>query len=349
MWEGRAQYAGREIAALAATGMGVGELHAAVIELVGAVVDVELTCWASMDPESLVISGITSGQNRIPVAFEPLLAEAEYSNSEPHRFAAMALRGETLSRSSDLPELERSRSIRFSAVWRPLGLDRELRVVFQRHGACWGAAGLVRTGKDFTDREVEFLLAVAPAITTATRLCIRSELQAGPPPSGPAIAVLDRDGTLCSLTPGARSWQERIDATAPGRFLTMMHVVAIGASGSASGEFRAKVRDATGRWAMLEASPLLGTREDSVAVGIKEIGAEDLAGLMPAAYGLTMREREICTEVLSGLTTTEIAQRLFISPNTVQDHLKSIFAKVSVHSRGQLAARMRPGLAPAVP
>ena len=29
---------------------------------------------------------------------------------------------------------------------RPLGLDRELRVLFLTDGACWGGAGLVRTG-----------------------------------------------------------------------------------------------------------------------------------------------------------------------------------------------------------
>jgi DNA-binding CsgD family transcriptional regulator len=67
-----------------------------------------------------------------------------------------------------------------------------------------------------------------------------------------------------------------------------------------------------------------------------------LLGLLLAAYGLTTRERDLCREVISGRLTLKIARHLFISSNTVQDHLKSIFAKVGVHSRGELVARLRP-------
>ena len=61
---------------------------------------------------------------------------------------------------------------------------------------------------------------------------------------------------------------------------------------------------------------------------------------IPPAY--EQREREICSEVIAGHSTADIAGRLFISRNTVQDHLKSVFGKVGVRSRGELVARMRP-------
>ena len=67
---------------------------------------------------------------------------------------------------SDMPDRDRERSLRFNNVWRPLGVDEELRVLFLADGACWGAAGMVRAGHDFTDRETDFFSAVAPAIAS---------------------------------------------------------------------------------------------------------------------------------------------------------------------------------------
>jgi DNA-binding CsgD family transcriptional regulator len=61
-----------------------------------------------------------------------------------------------------------------------------------------------------------------------------------------------------------------------------------------------------------------------------------------AAYGLSPRERDVCREVMAGHPTADIASNLFVSQNTVQDHLKSAFAKVGVRSRGELVARLQP-------
>ena len=121
-----------------------------------------------------------------------------------------------------------------------------------------------------------------------------------------------------------------------------MHVVACGARTSTSGGFRARLRDAGGHWAVLEASLLIGGDEDQVAVTIEPVNGDHLLGLLLTAYGLTVRERDICREVIAGHSTADVAACLFISANTVQDHLKSVFGKVGVRSRGELVARLRP-------
>ena len=75
------------------------------------------------------------------------------------------------------------------------------------------------------------------------------------------------------------------------------------------------------------------------AVIVEVPRAPELAPLIAEAYGLTAREREITRLVAQGLSTDEIATRAFVTPYTVQDHLKSIFEKTGTGSRGELVAR----------
>ena len=238
MWEERAHRARREITALATTGLGVSELHAAGIRVIEQRVGAELTCWASIDPENLVISSMTSGDARIPVEYEPRLAAAEYSGKEPQTYATLARSKIDSATLADLPEHDRTRCARLNTVWRPLGLDEELRVMFRIDGICWGAAGMVRAGSGFSSRETEFLLSVAPAIAAATRLAVRLEARGWASGEPPAVVVVGLDGRLRAITPTAEEWQERFDTITPDRFRTMMQVMATGAKASASGGFR---------------------------------------------------------------------------------------------------------------
>lgn len=340
MWEGRALGARRDIAALATAGLGVAELHAAAIELIDRVVPTELTCWASMDPDTAVISSMTSGATRIPQQYEPLLATYEYNGAEPHTFAELARRPVPVARLSDLPHRDVVRSGRVNEVWRPLGLGHELRAVFRVDGTCWGAAGMVRRG-DFSNGEVEFVTSVAPALATATRVAARSGSHCGR--GEPAIVVVGPDGEYRAATATARSWRAELDEIASGRFAVMLRAVVVGARASASGAFRVRLRDASGGWILMQASRLISGEDDSeTAVTIERASGGDLVGLLFAAYGLTARERDVCHEVIAGRSTSDITARLAISAHTVQDHLKSVFGKVDVRSRGELVAKLQP-------
>ena len=53
---------------------------------------------------------------------------------------------------------------------------------------------------------------------------------------------------------------------------------------------------------------------------------------------LTRREKEILTHVMKGLTNREIAGTLFISENTVKNHLRNIMEKLHLSNRVQAAA-----------
>jgi DNA-binding NarL/FixJ family response regulator len=56
--------------------------------------------------------------------------------------------------------------------------------------------------------------------------------------------------------------------------------------------------------------------------------------------GLTPREREIASLIASGNVVGDIAAQLKLSPNTVRNHVKSIFAKLNVHSQLELVSRL---------
>ncbi len=54
---------------------------------------------------------------------------------------------------------------------------------------------------------------------------------------------------------------------------------------------------------------------------------------------LTDREREVFDLLAEGKTNKEIAEKLFITTNTVKRHLKSVFEKLDVHTRSAAAAK----------
>ena len=68
------------------------------------------------------------------------------------------------------------------------------------------------------------------------------------------------------------------------------------------------------------------------------------------AAGLTQREREVLTLLAEGLTTREIASRLFISLNTTRNHVQRLIVKLGAHSRLEaVAAARRAGLLETAP
>jgi ATP/maltotriose-dependent transcriptional regulator MalT len=56
----------------------------------------------------------------------------------------------------------------------------------------------------------------------------------------------------------------------------------------------------------------------------------------PADHELTEQERQIALLVRAGLSNPEVGVRLFLSPRTVEWHLRKVFEKLSISSRKQL-------------
>jgi DNA-binding CsgD family transcriptional regulator len=65
-----------------------------------------------------------------------------------------------------------------------------------------------------------------------------------------------------------------------------------------------------------------------------------LGGRPRAAADLTASEQRVAELVAAGHTNKEVAAELYISPKTVEGHLSSIYAKLGIHSRLELARRV---------
>ena len=63
-----------------------------------------------------------------------------------------------------------------------------------------------------------------------------------------------------------------------------------------------------------------------------------MLGAAGRACGLSPRETELLQHLTGGADTRDVARRMFVSENTVQDHLKSIFNKSAARSRRVLLA-----------
>jgi DNA-binding CsgD family transcriptional regulator len=100
------------------------------------------------------------------------------------------------------------------------------------------------------------------------------------------------------------------------------------------------LRTASGQWLLVRGSVLGDGPNGPVAVIVEAAHRHQPAPLIADAYGLTEREQVVTQLSAQGLPTNEIARRLYLSPYTVQDHLKAIFEKVGVRSRGELVARL---------
>ena len=63
-----------------------------------------------------------------------------------------------------------------------------------------------------------------------------------------------------------------------------------------------------------------------------------LYDLVENKFNLTEREIQVMELLVEGKENKEIAEILFISPNTVKRHIKSVFSKMDVHSRAAAVA-----------
>jgi DNA-binding CsgD family transcriptional regulator len=302
-------------------------------------------CWTSVDPATWLPSWVIS-DNPVVGRHQRLL---HLSWPTARDLTALGERGFTATSVSTGGDLARDRF--WSEIAGPAGLGDSLSLALTADGACWGMLHLYRERSDqhFT---AEDAFAVGQAVPVLARRLRRAALESvGGPPSGDEIGtmVVDRNHQLVASTPAADRWLSRLPQPVPGGdslpgFLyALVERVTPGDLERVTPDRwspRLRIRATDGTWLLLRATPLSESPSlghGAVAVTIEPARRGDLQHLIMRAHQLSDREREVAALVASGLANPDIAEALFITRYTVADHLKTIYGKVGVSSRSELA------------
>jgi two-component system, NarL family, response regulator LiaR len=81
-------------------------------------------------------------------------------------------------------------------------------------------------------------------------------------------------------------------------------------------------------------------RRKKVVVRTVEIERQ-IAPTLKQTELLTERETDILSSIVAGLSNKEIAERHFVSENTVKKHINNIYSKLGVRRRAQVIARAK--------
>jgi DNA-binding CsgD family transcriptional regulator len=327
-----------------------GELFANVSERLRRVVPFDGAAWFAVDPATVLATAPARIEN-VEAGHCESFWSREYLVEDTLLFRDLARTqdgaGTLFTATDDHP----ARSARYREFLAPQGYGDELRATLRVGPSTWGIVDLFRDRRrvPFTAGEVDLVRTVAPAIGLALRGLSQVARVAAVASDGPGTALFDPAGELLSCDERAEQLFAEIAGTQwsaqPLPMTAIYAVIARAAAiraGTDRGPASCRVRSASGRWLSVHASGLRGRdgRPGPIAVTVEPAKSAQIAPIIVEAYSLTPREQEITRAVARGLSNPEIAAELYLSPHTVRDHLKAIFAKVGVGSRGELVAKL---------
>ena len=297
--------------------------------------------WATVDPATLLFT--RGHQDQIPADTIPYFIHNEFLDDDVNKWTALARDRVGVRTLAEVTAGEMDASPRFRDIFRPLGFGDELRAVLRIQGVCWGYLCLHReAGRAFSPDEVRYVRRIAADLADGIRAgLLISSVDLADVDDAPGLVVVAEDGAVVSMTAAGERWLDELRPTGARSHQLPSEIHALAArlkrpDAADAGLPRLTVRTRSGRWAVLHASHLPAMDTKAVAVIIEAPSPSDLAPLLMRAYGLTPQEQALTTLICRGLSTRELADRLRITPNTVQEHLKAIFDKTGVRSRREL-------------
>lgn len=308
------------------------------------------SCWVLADPASLLptgheMTGVDAAfQSSVPrltalhQGYEAASDRSIASGEEPVATLSMSTGGDL------------AKNQLWDECFRPHGVGDSFFLACRDRYGSWGwvNASRERSDRPFTAQDVRLLNDVSASLGATMRQLATGDPSPTTDTPPPGVIICDHHLRETSWTPAAHRWLallpdgprwHRHGLLPPAVYGVVGRLLAA-AEEASGGTARARVRAAAGTWAVLDGSRLEGEAGGRVAITIRAATADEVLEILCRAYELTPRESELVRLVVGGLSTQQLAERLFITPYTVKDHLKAVFEKVGVRSRRELVGHM---------
>ncbi len=307
----------------------------------------EAYCFTTVDPHTLLSTGALTDE-RIEL-LHPELFENEYREQDVNRYTCLLEEETYCSTLYEGTKGELSSSNRFCKILSPAGFHDELRAVLVYKERCYGFLTLFRTQEQgvFRLEEIAYMKRCIPSIAKGLKDSIYRSYQtsklmhAASVETG--IIILNQDFDIISTNQTGihlLEWlcqQENIEHN---RLPRPIRAICSQVTLSTSTNDPKVILHAFNRFFMsIKASPLLAS-PSQIALLIERINPHEMNRVLVELFDLTKREYELVEELLKGKSTKMIAEKLYISSYTVQDHFKSIFGKTGVNSRRELVGKI---------
>ncbi|WP_306362972.1 helix-turn-helix transcriptional regulator [Nocardia sp. CC227C] len=310
--------------------------------------------WVATDP----VNGLTTAPVRVENLHEGGCGtywESEFFAENVNLFRDLARAAVPVAGLRAVTGGRPGRSPLYRNFMRPRGFDDELRAVFRIDGRPWGQLSLFRErGRaEFAAADLALVESLSTPIAQRLRSFAQPAADQQPVPEdasdAPGMLLFDSEGALVSINDEARDLLARLPpgpaTPTPLGIDLPLPVWILSTAGRArltGTSARIRIRSGSGRWLVCHASCLRDAngRPGMTAMVIEPATPSEVAALVLAAYELTRRELDVVEQIARGLPTAEIAEKLHLSPHTVRDHVKAIFDKVGVTSRGELVAKL---------
>ena len=346
------QRAHAAVVRLAGAGTGVVELLDGAVEALRGALPVDGWCGLVLDPANAVKTASVHRAS-LPSELAQRALDLEYRHDDVNQFADLARARRPVAVLSGAGDGLPQRSARYRTSSSPPATGTSCGwscASGAGRGVASCSCGSARSAP-FIEADLTFLAGLSALLARGVhRALLRADPGADPadPPAGdagvlphhPGLLLLDADHRIESITPGTRRLlagvidEPRGAADLPVALRAVASNVAAATSGAA---VRARIPTRYGGWLTVYGWRL-GDEPVRLALSIERSRAEALAGLVLDGYGLSPRERQVTDRLVAGHATAEIARSLYLSPHTVRDHVKAIFAKTGVSSRRQLVA-----------